>query len=143
MKLTDRLLGEHATFQALLNEIENMASVAGDVAKVDSAMTVLTTEVKSHATLEEKLLFPALGSYAQAAGLLDEMRSDHRKIEAGLRNIEDAQDLNEALTAVNESLDIARNHFKKEEELYAMAEEVLDEESFAQLGEAWAAAHSA
>ena len=38
MKLTDVLLGEHGAFRALLDEIEEMASFAGEVAQIESAI---------------------------------------------------------------------------------------------------------
>ena len=143
MKLTDVLRGEHAAFRALLDEIEGMASFAGEVAQIESAMTVLRTEIKSHAALEEKLLFPALEPHVETDELFAEMRADHEQIKFGLERIEDARDLDEALEAVRQTLDIARRHFKNEEEkLYALAEEVLDDETLIQLGEAWAIAHS-
>ncbi len=143
MKLTDVLMGEHAAFHALLDEIEEMASFAGEVAQIESTMTVLSTEVKSHASLEEKLLFPALEPHVETDELFAEMHADHEQIQFGLERIEDARDLDEALEAVRQTLGIARRHFKNEEEkLYALAEEVLDDETLIQLGEAWAIAHS-
>ena len=143
MKLTDVLLGEHAAFHALLDEIEEMASYAGEVAQIESAMTVLRTEIQSHAILEEKLLLPALEPHVQTDELFAEMRADHEQIRLGLECIEDARDLNEALDAVQQTLGIVRTHFKNEEEkLYALAEEVLDDETLIQLGEAWATARS-
>ncbi len=143
MKLIDVLLGEHAVFNALLDEVEEMASFAGEVAQIESAMTVLTTEIKSHAALEEKLLYPALEPYVETDELFAEMRADHEQIRSGLERIENAWDLDEALDAVRQALDITRKHFKNEEEkLYALAEEVLDDETLTRLGEAWAKAHS-
>ncbi|MEE9544027.1 MAG: hemerythrin domain-containing protein [Rhodospirillales bacterium] len=142
MKLPDVLLGEHAAFRALFDEIEGMASFAGEVAQNESAMTVLATEVKSHAALEEKLLFSALEPHAETDELIAEMRAEHQQVRLGLERIEDARDLNEALEAVRQTLAIARRHLENEEKLYALAEEVLDDETLIQLGEAWATAHS-
>ena len=143
MKLTDVLLGEHAAFRALLDQIEEMVSYAGEVAQIESAMTVLATEVKSHADLEEKLLFPALEPYVESDELFAEMHGDHQQIKLGLERIANARYLNEALEAVRQTLNIARGHFKNEEQqLYALADKVLDEETLIQLGEAWATAHS-
>ncbi len=143
MKLTDLLMGEHAAFRALLDEIEKMSSFAGEVARIESAMTVLTTEVKSHAALEEKLLFPALEPHVETDELFAEMCTDHEQIRFGLERIENARHLNEALEAVGQTLGIVRRHFKNEEQnLYTLAEEVLDDETLIQLGEAWATAHS-
>lgn len=144
MKLIDVLRGEHAAFRALLNEIEEMATFSGEIAQIESAITVLTTEVKSHAALEETLLFPALKKHEKMKVLITEMLADHERIRLGLARIEDARDLNEALEAVQQTLAIARTHFNNEEEkLYALAEEVLDDKTLTQLGEAWATAHSA
>ena len=143
MNLTDVLLGEHVAYRALLDEIEEMASFAGEVAQIESAMTVLRTEIKSHAALEETLLFPALEQHVETYELLAEMRADHQQIQFGLERIEDARDLNEAIEAVRQTLGIARRHLKNEKEkLYALAEEVLDDETLIQLGEAWETAYS-
>ncbi len=143
MKLTDLIMCEHAAFHELLDEIEGMAYFAVEVAQIESTMTVLTTEVKSHAALEEKLLFPALEPHVETDELFAEMHGDHEQIRFGLERIEDARDLNEALEAVRQTLGIARKHFKNEEErLYALAEEVLDDDTLNQLGEAWATARS-
>ena len=106
-------------------------------------MTVLATEVGLHAILEEKLLFPALEPHVATNGLFAELRADHQEIRHGLEQIEDAQDINEALKAVPEILDTARRHFQKEEEvLYALADEVLDDETLSRLGEIWTAERS-
>ncbi len=143
MRLTDMLRGEHAVFGALFDEIEEMASFAGELAQIESAMTVLSTEVKSHASLEEKLLFPALEPHLETGELVTEMLSEHEQIQSGLGRIENARGLDEAIEAVRQTLAIARNHFKNEEEkFYALAEEVLDDETLIELGEAWATAHA-
>ncbi len=143
MNLTDVFLGEHVAFRALLDEIEEMASFAGEVAQIESAMTVLRTEIKSHAALEETLLFPALEQHLETSELFAEMRADHQQIQFGLERIEEARDLNEAIEAVRQTLGIARGHLKNEKvKLYALAEEVLSDETLIQLGEAWETAYS-
>jgi iron-sulfur cluster repair protein YtfE (RIC family) len=120
MNLTDVFRSEHQDFYALLNEIEEMTSYAGELALLERAMTVLATEVGLHAILEEKLLFPALEPHVATSELFADLRADHQEIRRGLEQIEDAQDINEALEAVPEILDIARRHFQKEDEvLYA------------------------
>lgn len=143
MKLTDVLRGEHGVFYGLLNEIEEMTSYAVELTIIEHAMTVLATEVGLHATLEEQLLFPALKPHVATNELFAELRADHREIRYRLEQIEDAQDMNEALEAALEILDTARRHFQKEEEgLYALADEVLDDEKLTRLGETWAAERS-
>ncbi len=143
MKLTDALLGEHGAFRVLLDGIEEMASYAGEVAQIESAMAVFTAEVTHHAKLEEDLLFPALKPHLDSNDLFDELHSEHREIRSGLEAIEDARDLDQAIAAVRRTLEIARKHFDNEEKgLYAIANKVLDEETLTRLGEDWAAARS-
>lgn len=143
MKLTDALLGEHGAFRILLNGIEEMASYAGEVAQIESAMAFFTVEVTQHAKLEEDLLFPALKPHLDSNDLFDQMHSEHREIRSGLESIEEARDLDQAIAAVRHTLEITRKHFDNEEKvLYAIANKVLDEETLTQLGEEWAAARS-
>ena len=143
MKLTDALIGEHGAFRALLDAIEEMASYAGEVAQIESAMAVFTTEITQHAKLEENLLFSALEPHLDSNDLLAEMRSEHQEIRSGLESIEDARDLDQAIAAVQHTLEAARRHFENEEKvLYAIANKVLDEETLTRLGEDWAAARA-
>ena len=141
MKLTDALIGEHGAFFALFDTIEEMAGAVGDVAQIESASAALAAEIRSHARLEEKLLFPALEPHEGSSVLFAKMRAEHERIRRGLQRIENARDINEALEAVSQTLIIVRAHFQNEENiLYAFAEKVLDDETLSQLGEAWAAA---
>jgi hemerythrin-like domain-containing protein len=111
------------------------------VAQIDSATAVLATEIKAHAALEEELLFPALEPHLAAGELIAEMYAEHKEIRRGLERIENAEDISEAIEAVQQTISTARNHFRKEETLiYTLAEEVLDDETLTRLGKAWAAA---
>lgn len=143
MKLTDALIGEHGAFRALLDGIEKMASHAGEVAQIESAMAIFSTEVTQHAKLEEDLLFTALEPHLGSNDLLAKMLSEHQEIRSGLESIEDARDLDQAIEAVQHTLDTARRHFENEEKiLYAIANKVLDEETLTRLGKEWAIARS-
>ncbi len=140
VKLTDALIGEHGAFFALFDTIEEVAGAAGDVAQIESAAAALAAEIKSHARLEEELLFPALEPHVGLSALFAEMRAEHERIRRGLHRIENARDVNEALEAVRQTLIVARAHFRNEENiLYPFAEKVLDDETLLQLGETWAA----
>lgn len=141
MKLIDALLGEHGAFNALFNTIENLAESGGELAQIESATATLAAELDSHAALEEKLLFPALEPHLADDELIAEMHAGHEEIQAGLERIENARDIREAVDAVHRTLALARDHFRKEEEvLYPLANRVLDDEAQSRLGEAWAAA---
>jgi len=143
MKVTDALLGEHGAFNALLNGIEKLAATAGDIAQIESASAVLAAELSAHATFEEDLLFPMLEPRLESSEIIDQMRIEHKIIQDGLERIEDARDIGEALEAVAQTMNAARNHFQKEETvLYPLAQKVLDDETLDQLGESWAKARS-
>jgi len=141
MKLTDALLGEHGAFYALFDEIEALASLAETGTQVQSATAVLNALIKSHATLEDKLLFTALEPHLGSVGPLGVMRAEHDEIEQALVRIEDAKTLEDAAELVGPALAVARNHFHKEEEvLFRMAERFLDAETLVRLGRSWASA---
>ncbi len=143
MKLTDALIGEHGAFRMLLNEIEKMAAYAGEIAQIESAMAIFTAEITQHAKLEENLLFPALKPHLDSNDLFAEMRDEHQEIRSGLKSIEDARDLDEAIEAVQQTVEAARRHFEKEETvLYVVANKVLDDETLSRLGEDWATARA-
>ncbi len=100
-------------------------------------------EEVTRAALEEKLLYPALKPHLDSGELFAEMSADHEKIRSGLKRIENARDIDEALEAVHQTLAITRKHFKNEEKkLYGFAEKVLDDETLNELGEDGTEAHS-
>jgi hemerythrin-like domain-containing protein len=144
VKLTEVLRDEHQEVYALLNELEDMTSYAGELKILENAMAILMAEVGLHATLEEKLLFPALRPHTGTTELFAELQADHQEFRHALEQIADAEDVKQALNAIPEILDMARRHFQKEDEvLYPLAEELLGDEILCQLGETWAAERTA
>lgn len=141
MKLTDALLGEHGVFYALFDQLEAAASAAASVTRVQENAMVLRTVLLSHANLEEELLFSALEPFIGEDGPLAVMRAEHNEIEQALQRLEDLSDPDDAAVAVLQALDLIRDHFRKEEEvLFAMAGQMLDDETQIRLGKAWAEA---
>ncbi len=141
VKLTDALLGEHGVLYALFDQIEAATTAAANLAQIQQATAALSAVLLSHANLEEELLFPALEPHMGTNGPLAVMRAEHDEIERALRQIEEAQDLDDAADHVARALSIVRDHFQKEEEvLFSMARQTLDEETQIRLGKAWAEA---
>ncbi len=139
MKLTDALLGEHAAFYVLFNEIEAMAALTGGLPQIQSATTVLNALVISHAQLEDELLFEALEAKLGPDGPQAVMRREHADIDRLLEGIEDAVDAEDAGDWIGKAIEAARAHFQKEEEaLFPLAQEVLGNELLEHLGRAWA-----
>ncbi|MFQ5807653.1 MAG: hemerythrin domain-containing protein [Phycisphaerae bacterium] len=141
MKLTDALLGEHGVLYALFDRIEAVATTAESVAQIQEAAAVLSAVVLSHANLEEELLFPALETHLGTTGPLAVMRTEHDEIEHALRQLEEAQNLDDGVKCVARALSLVRDHFQKEEEvLFSMARQTLDDDTQIRLGKAWAEA---
>ena len=141
VKLTDALLGEHGVLYAHFERIEAVAAAATSLTQIQEATVVLSAVVRSHANLEEELLFPALETYMGTTGPLAVMRAEHDEIEDALQQIQEARDLDDGVDRVARALSIIRSHFQKEEEvLFSMARQMLDEETQIRLGKAWAEA---
>jgi hemerythrin-like domain-containing protein len=72
-------------------------------------------------------------------GPLAVMRAEHDEIEGALDRLPKIQDLAEAQSLVLHVIQVAREHFAKEEQaLYPIAEQVLDTDTLTRLGRQWA-----
>lgn len=140
MKLTDALLGEHATFYVLFDEIQDIAETESAIAQWRGATTVLRAMVNSHAILEERLLFSALEPlFGQQEGPLAVLKAEHREMERMLANMLEEPDVDRAILWISEALNASRDHFRKEERvLFPMAQRMLGDETLTRLGQAWA-----
>jgi hemerythrin-like domain-containing protein len=139
--LTDALLGEHGVLYAHFDRIEAVTAAATSLNQIQEATMLLSAVVRSHANLEEELLFPALEAHMGPAGPLAVMRTEHDEIEHAFGQIEAARNLDDGVDRVARALSIVRNHFQKEEEvLFSIARQILDEETQVRLGQAWAEA---
>ncbi|QLQ06698.1 MAG: hemerythrin domain-containing protein [Anaerolineae bacterium] len=67
------------------------------------------------------------------------MRMEHDQIEGLLDRIPAAADLRQAQSLLQQTLQVSRVHFSKEEQiLFPLAEQVLDEDRLAELAVQWA-----
>ena len=139
MNLIDALLGEHAVLYALFNELEQRIERAGSVAEVQAAVAPVAAALLSHAHLEEQLLFPALERGMGHEGPLTVMRGDHHDIDELLAQSAKATDQARAVGDVLAALELARDHFLKEERvLFHMARQSIDDVELHRLGGQWA-----
>lgn len=99
----------------------------------------MTATLASHAHLEDELLFTALDAQMGPMGPVAVMRMEHDQIEALLEQVLAAQELAAAQRLMQQTLQLARIHFAKEEQvLFPMAQQVLDERTLTQLAGQWA-----
>ncbi len=140
MRIIDAFLGEHAIFYAQFNHLKQTVPHAETLAQVKSQAAMLAAALASHANLEEELLFTILEPRIGPMGPLAVMRMEHEKIEQILEHLPDVSDLEQASQLLLQCIEIAREHFAKEEQiLYRMAVQTLPPETLVELGAQWAA----
>jgi hemerythrin-like domain-containing protein len=138
MKLTDALLGEHAMLYETFDHLR-AATAAGGMSDIRGALPILERLLTAHARIEEDLLFPNLEPRLGPMGPLAVMREEHRELDELLLSAKTANDLNGLKAAVRRLLDLAIDHFRKEERvLFHMAGRILDGDTLARLGDQWA-----
>lgn len=158
--ITDALRGEHGVFYAQFEHIESgLATVS--LASLQAQGALLASALAPHAHIENEILFPALeqelggeggpvsvfrAEHAEIEGALEKLQTlrelsrNHDDIEGRLERLPRVEDIAEARRLVRQTLDVARDHFSKEEQmLFPMAEQMLSEDALERLGEQWAA----
>lgn len=143
MIITDAFLGEHAVFYAQFGYMEKVIPVATSVIQVKTQGAMLKAALAGHAQLEEDLLFKNLESHIGPQGPLAVMRAEHDEIERSLESLPGIQELAQAQALLLKVIEVARNHFAKEEQiLYPIAQQTLSPENLSDLGSQWAAQRS-
>ena len=140
MKVTDALLGEHAIFYAQFDYLEKNIPAAQDLTLVKSQGAMLTAALATHAHIEDELLFVALETDMNPeSGPLAVMRMEHNEIEGSLVRLQEVLNLVEAKNLLLHTIQTARAHFAKEEQvLFPMAGQLLEANKLIQLGKQWA-----
>jgi hemerythrin-like domain-containing protein len=140
MKLTDALLGEHGVIYALFDHVRDTILKSDDIRDIHGAVAVVERLLVSHARIEEDLLFSRLEPHLGQMGPLAVMRDEHRAIDDFLEAARRETDIAAIRSAIGQLLDLAHDHFHKEEMvLFPMARQCLDEATLTELGDEWAA----
>lgn len=139
MKITDALLGEHGVLYRLLDYCEKSAR-SWDLEAVRVGAGALDKALKSHAEVEEELLFQNLDAHFPGGmGPLAVMREEHEEIEASVERARVTDDVEEARRLLPRIAVVAQEHFAKEEQvLFPMALQLLGEDKLEELGDRWA-----
>ena len=139
MIITEFLLGEHGLFYTQFDHVEKTVAAASTLELVKSRVALLQEALLTHATLEDELLFSALDPHLSQKGPLSVMRMEHDEIENTLAKVQQSPNLAKAQKLALHALQVAREHFAKEERvLFPLAHQTLDEKTLAQLGVQWA-----
>lgn len=140
MKVTDALRGEHGVFYAQFDHLEQRFA-GGFLDNAEILAALLAAALEPHASIEDEVLFAALESaLGGEVGPIPVMRMEHQTIEELLAKARQAAEPGQAASLLIEALQVAREHFAKEEHvLFPMAEQMLDRGVLESLGEEWAA----
>ncbi len=138
-RLTDALRGEHGALYALFDAIGDLLDEApGDAGRARLLGRLLAPVLASHAGLEDGLL---AGAFADSEpGPVAAMEEEHRGIEARIEALAREADDARVRDLLEELLDAARLHFRREEvAAFPFAEAHLEETDLRRAGGEWAA----
>lgn len=140
MKVTDAFLGEHGTFYAQFDWLEETLAAAAPAGCAPLLAAMLASALEPHARLENELLFEPMES-AMEGGPPAMMRMEHERIEVLLGEAARTGDDATAREALLEAIRLAREHFLKEERVaFPLAESMLGEARLRELSGRWAEA---
>jgi hemerythrin-like domain-containing protein len=141
MKITDAFLGEHGVFYAEFEHMEEMLAGEPTLRSVQEAAALLASALKPHADMEDELLFgPALALLDHRHEALGLMHDEHEEVERHLVAVRDATRAPVAAEMLGRAIELARDHFLKEERVtFPLAEQLLGEEELLRRGAEWAA----
>lgn len=138
MRITDALLGEHGVLHAQLDHLEASLADEDRIEGVRRLAALLAAGLVPHAQIENEFLFEPLAE-ATGPGPALVMIDEHGRIEAALEEVEAITDPDRARARVLEAIALARDHFRKEEEIaFPLAEATFGTERLIELGRRWA-----
>ena len=139
MKITEALVAEHAVFYAQFDQLERTLPTTKTLAEIKAVAALLESALKTHAGLEDDLLFAALEPCLDQLGKLENVRHDHDAIDKMLGQVQKARTRAEAQRVMMKVVHLARHEFDMEERIiFPMAENLLRSDTLLKLGKAWA-----
>ena len=139
MKITDAFIAEHAVLYAQLDHLEQAIPAAKRVGEIKAMAALLEAALRTHAQLEDELLFNGLEPGLDQMGKLEKVQHEHGAICHGLEQVRHSRARKEAQQRLLSILHLTRKEFDLEDRvIFRMAEEILREESLQKLGKVWA-----
>jgi len=139
MKITDAFIGEHAVLYAQLDHLEEAVPAARTIGEIKAMAGLLEAALKSHAELEDDLLFNGLEPGLDQIGKLEKVQHEHDAICQGLKRVRTARTRKDAERRLLNIVHLARKEFDLEDRIiFRLAEDLLREETLCKLGRQWA-----
>src|SRR5881394_1305291 len=139
MKITDAFIAEHAVLYAQLDHLEQAVPMARTVGEIKAMAGLLEAALRTHADLEDELLFNGLEPGLDQMGMLEKVQHEHDAICVGLEQINACRSRADAQRRLLNIVHLTRKEFDLEDRvLFRLAEEILREDTLIKLGKAWA-----
>lgn len=135
MTIVTYLMGEHGVLYALLDRAEELARDA-DPDRLQGILDLLDEGIRSHAEVEDELLFEPLElATPRAEAAVRGMRTMHDDIAQLLDTLRRAPDGDHGRELLLNLVGLTRQHFFAEEEMvFPLAEQALDPRTLQELG---------
>jgi hemerythrin-like domain-containing protein len=139
MKITDAFIAEHAVLYAQLDHLETAIPAAKSAGEIKAMAGLLEAALRTHAALEDELLFNGLEPGLDQMGKLEKVQHEHDAICHGLERVRQTRALKEAKRRLLSVVHLTRKEFDLEDRvIFRLAEEILRPETLHKLGKAWA-----
>lgn len=138
MKLTDALRAEHVVFHTLFDGLQAQAPSLNNLEQIRTTASLLASVLSKHGIAEDELLNPLIDPYLEELGQEDNFHHEHHAIDDNLMKIVVMDSVEDARRLLRETVQLAREHFDKEERIiFPLAEKYISEESLLALGKQW------
>lgn len=139
MKITDAFIGEHAVLYAQLDHLDEAVPAARTMGEIKAMAALLEAALKSHAELEDDLLFNGLEPGLDQMGKLEKVQHEHDAICKGLDQVRASRTRKDAQRRLLNVVHLTRKEFDLEDRiLFRLAEDLLREDTLRKLGRQWA-----
>jgi hypothetical protein len=139
MKITDAFIAEHAVLYAQLDHLEHAIPAAKTAGEIKAMAGLLEAALRTHAALEDDLLFNGLEPGLDQMGKLEKVQHEHDAICKGLEQVRVSRTKQEAKRRLLNVVHLTRKEFDLEDRLiFRLADEIMREETLLKLGRAWA-----
>ena len=139
MKITDAFIAEHAVLYAQLDHLEKAVPAAKTAGEVKAMAGVLEAALRSHADLEDELLFDGLEPGLDQLGKLEKVQHEHDALCKGLALVKASRALKDARRYLMNVVHLARKEFDLEDRvIFKLADDLLHHDTLEKLGRIWA-----
>jgi hypothetical protein len=139
MKITDAFTAEHAVLYSQLDHLETAIPAARTAGEIKAMAGLLEAALRSHARLEDELLFNGLEPGLDQMGKLEKVQHEHDAICKGLDLVRVARTKKDAQRRLLNVVHLTRKEFDLEDRIiFRLADELMRGDTLLKLGRAWA-----